>query len=317
MHEFNRATGLKLSNGYIMLLPSPQTTEKNSVYTHKQIIAEDFRRTIDELTQNYSKEKVFDFSMCYFVPKAQEIHADRMLKEISSEVELRELYAERLEQSAVQESKRIAEFEGGHRREYRKLEQKMNVEIEKRKSVENNAKQLQNELNKQKIETEEYAKRLIKVKDRPARSSGVCDWVTKHFSSRVTIHKRAEKAMKEIQNDEIDISLICDALEFLASEHWDVLNGVISSEECNIRCLRNYNRPFEAVPNSDSSMRMYPNDYTVSYKTNGNESNEQLNMHLKLGTDPMRLIRIYFFYDRVNKKIVVGSMPKHLRIVSG
>jgi hypothetical protein len=41
-----------------------------------------------------------------------------------------------------------------------------------------------------------------------------------------------------------------------------------------------------------------------------------LDLHLCIGVDPCNLIRIYFLYDKVNRLIVVGSLPGHLRTVS-
>lgn len=37
---------------------------------------------------------------------------------------------------------------------------------------------------------------------------------------------------------------------------------------------------------------------------------------VKVGKDPMHIMHIYNFNDKDNRKFVVGSMPKHLRIVS-
>ena len=59
---------------------------------------------------------------------------------------------------------------------------------------------------------------------------------------------------------------------------------------------------------------MYPEDYTIPYRKNGRDTDTQLALHLMVGKDPMRLVRIYFFYDKADQKIVVGAMPKHLRI---
>ena len=118
--------------------------------------------------------------------------------------------------------------------------------------------------------------------------------------------------MKDIQNEEIDIATLCDALEYLANEHWVMLNGIIDPDECQRICSMYYNRPFEVGESGDRNIRDFPDEYTISYK----KANTPLTQHLKFGKDPSRLIRIYFFYDKNGRKIVVGSMPKHLWIAS-
>jgi len=54
------------------------------------------------------------------------------------------------------------------------------------------------------------------------------------------------------------------------------------------------------------------NDYCISH----NNENVQLTHHLKIGKDSKRLVRIYFFYDKTDQTILIGSMPKHLRTTS-
>ena len=40
-----------------------------------------------------------------------------------------------------------------------------------------------------------------------------------------------------------------------------------------------------------------------------------LSWHLTVGNDPENLLRIYFFPDDKARKLVIGSMPEHLRAV--
>ena len=91
-----------------------------------------------------------------------------------------------------------------------------------------------------------------------------------------------------------------------------MLNGNIDVNECQRLCALYYNRPFEVGESGDRNMKDYASDYTVKHK----KENALLTHHLKVGKDPMRLVRIYYFYDKSDRKIVVGSMPKHLRITS-
>ena len=312
LEEFNRSTGYKLTDGGIMLIPSPQTEESETSYQLDEVNGDGFQRRIDGLVQSHSKDKQFDFSSCRFVPQALEIQNDKMLNDISTETDLRKLYAEKLERLEEQDSKRIAEIEGTHRREYRKLEQELEKASKNKNATEDSSKRQQSRLLQLNTDIASLVNRLEIAKDRPAKPSGVCDWASQNFADRMFIHERAQRAMKAIQNEEIDINLLCDSLEYLANEYWDMQCGNIDDNECQRLCSLFYNRPFEVVSNSDRSMRDYSDDYTISYK----KKNTLLTQHLKVGKDPMRLVRIYFFFDKAEQKFVVGSMPKHLRIAS-
>ena len=41
-----------------------------------------------------------------------------------------------------------------------------------------------------------------------------------------------------------------------------------------------------------------------------------LDFHLRVGNDAEYLLRIYFLHDDKKKRIVVGSLPRHLRVVT-
>jgi len=84
----------------------------------------------------------------------------------------------------------------------------------------------------------------------------------------------------------------------------------IDNNECQRLCSLYYNRPFEFGECGDRNIRDYASDYTVTHE----KVNAPLTHHLKVGKDPIRLVRIYYFYDKTDRMIVVGSMPKHLRI---
>jgi hypothetical protein len=56
---------------------------------------------------------------------------------------------------------------------------------------------------------------------------------------------------------------------------------------------------------------------TMQWLKNGRNADVQISLHLRVGADSEKHIRIYFYYDKEARKIVIGSMPKHLRTVSG
>jgi len=310
--EFCNTIPCDLPNGAILLMPSPQTDDNPVIYTHKKVTSSRFTESLDDILQNYSKYKTFNFTDCLFVPQAKEIQNDKMLKDIHDETELRRLYEDKLKRLEDQDNKHIAEIEGRHQREQRKLELELEKAINKKKAAEDTSDRHKKGLVKLNTEVSELAKRLEITKTRPVKPSGVCDWVTKYFNQRIIIHDRAKRLMKEVQNEELDLNLLCDALEYLAHEHWDMINEIIDDNECQRLCSLYYNRPFEYGECGDRNIRDYSSEYIVTYK----KANVPLTHHLKVGKDPMRLVRIYYFYDKADKKIIVGSMPRHLRITS-
>ena len=303
----------------MLFLPTLQTKDQESEETafgHEEAISESFYQTIDAIVQDYLREKHLDFSLCRFVPQAQEIYNERILKNIHSEAELRDHYDGMLARLEEQNDKQIAETVSEHRKEYNKLVRTLEKETERKTTSEAKAQRLNKKLEQQKAEIESIVKRLGTTRTRPTKPSGVCEWAEQNFAPRIVIHNRAQRMMKDIQNDEFDLNLLCDSLEYLANEYWESMNGTIDEEERLRRSSLYYNRPFEVVGNSDSSIRDYPDAYTVSYSKNGRETDCRLALHLSVGKDPMRLLRVYFFYDKEDRKIVVGSMPKHLPISS-
>jgi len=310
--EFNKVTGYKLTNGGAVLLPAPQAKEMEMHFSHKDVSSEGFCKKLDDLVWNYSKDRHFDFSFCRFVPQALERQTDKMLKDIHTEKDLRKLYEEKLSQSIDQDSKQTAEIEGQHRRKQNKLEHELEDTIKKLKAAEQNTKQQQMRLMLLNSENQTISKRLELTKARPQNVAKVCDWAIEHYGSQIVIHERAQRQMKEIKNEDVDLNLICDALEFLANEYWDELNGIIDLEESLRLCSLYYNRPFEVGECGDRNIRDYPEDYCISH----NSKSIQLTHHLKIGKDSKRLVRIYFYYDKADQTILIGSMPKHLRTTS-
>ena len=314
--EFNRVTGFGLSNGGAVFCQSYQTDERETVFKHDEVISENFVEMLDKMVQDYSSKKHFDFSFCCFVPQARIIHNEKMLKNIHTVTELKTYYADEMARDADKQSKQLAEIESERQLELRKLERKLNGEIDRRGVLESTNQQLQERLIMQNAKIEMQTNRIRALRCRPQKLSDVCDWAEQNFCDHIEISERARRMMKDTKNNEVDLWTLCDSLEYLANEYWDEMNGLIDEAERDLYCSKIYNRPFTVISNSDLSLRNYPDDYTIEYKKNGRTVNAQLTLHLKIGTDSERHLRVYFFYDKENRKIVIGSMPKHLRIAT-
>ena len=151
---------------------------------------------------------------------------------------------------------------------------------------------------------------------RPNTPQEIPDWVQDRFAGRLEFHQRAVKLIKSVSASDIDMQLLCDALEYLAKEYRDFKAGVITQDDANRKCSEKYGRPFTVTGCGDTAVEMYPNQYKIKYKTGykGKPVETLLNEHLKVGKTNGNLIRIYFLYDDERKVIVVGSLPHHLKV---
>lgn len=147
---------------------------------------------------------------------------------------------------------------------------------------------------------------------RPNKFSKITDWTRENFAGRLELTTKAER-MLNVSDLSIDIDILCDAIEYLSTEYLDYMKNEITQNEMTSLMGLKYNRPFTVVPVMDSIITSAPEAYTTSYMTANNTlETRELNLHLRYGVNPENLIRIYFFYDEKERKIVVGSLPKHL-----
>ena len=132
------------------------------------------------------------------------------------------------------------------------------------------------------------------------------------------LHSKAIRLLKAESNSDVDLYTLCCALEYLANEYRDFKMNQYNEIELNRRCQRKYGRPFEITRIADATTSKYPVDYKIKYgkSVKGKSQESVLNLHLKIGTDAERLIRIYFLWDAEENLIVVGSLPAHLPTIN-
>lgn len=151
---------------------------------------------------------------------------------------------------------------------------------------------------------------LMNCRNRPQRMEKIPEWIKTTFEGRIELHERAVRMLSKGENSAISIDILCDALEYLAQEYLDVLQGKISPDEANKICAYKYQRPFRVIP-TGSAYRTY-SDYNIVI----DKINHFLDLHLTWGVNVENLIRIYFFYDKNVKKIIIGSLPRHLPVLT-
>ena len=199
----------------------------------------------------------------------------------------------------------------------RQQEYQERLEAEKRElrgRMDDTEKQCQNKL-AEKDEEVSYLKRRL---SRPREHDQIAAWVEQNFSDRLILHSRAVSLLSERSARSVDTGLICDALDFLATDYWERRYRGLPTEEMNSRCGEKYGRPFDVNPTGTTTIEFTPTQYKVKYFTGRNVKpiESALDYHLGVGNDPENLLRIYFLHDDRRQLIVVGSLPRHLRSVT-
>lgn len=127
---------------------------------------------------------------------------------------------------------------------------------------------------------------------------GFADWCDDALSSRVTLSSKARREVKSAAFDEPQTAARC--LLWLANEYRDSrLNGSTGD-------LR---KPIESGIQND---RVGGDSF--EFKWNGR--NVLVEWHIKNGGnthDPLRCLRIYYFWDEDSQNVVIATMPAHVR----
>lgn len=289
-------------------------------FTKAQILADPagFESRLHDLIQNFPKSKPMTFGPVAFVPEAKVMESAHALRLSRSKVDILRASEARVEalatyhQRELQQKDDIIAQKGQKIQRLEKLlEEKDAEKAQIRLDLETLAESHKKQLAEQQAEIEHLKKKLA----RPIDLTDIIPWVERSFPDGLLLHARAKNELSAVKPDEVHLPLLCDALEFLATDYRDELLGLISPEEMLNRCAQKYNRSFEVTPLSGTSVEMFAKDYQIKYYIGkkGKPVESQLNLHLKVGIDTRNLIRIYFLYDKDKQLIVVGSLPKHLK----
>lgn len=101
--------------------------------------------------------------------------------------------------------------------------------------------------------------------DQPRNHEEIAAWVKTHFADRLILHDKAAALLREKEAKRVDIGLICDALDFLATDYWERRYRHITNEEMHTRCSAKYGRPFEVKPTGSTTIEFTPGQYKIKY----------------------------------------------------
>ena len=130
-----------------------------------------------------------------------------------------------------------------------------------------------------------------------------------NFSNKLILCNRACDEIEKVKT-EYDLDFICDAIEHLALDYYELLCGEITEDIKNDRCSNIYNSYID-ITKVNLPKATNTTDYEFIYfKKDGTIKKAIIDRHLYLGAEG----RIYFIFDKEDKRIIIASLPKHLNI---
>lgn len=272
-----------------------------------------------ELSRDYLRKRSISFSNVLFLSSAKKVLLEKYRQANMSVEDTIKDYEARIQALQDEHKNEVMERNDRIQQQANKITRLKNqledeqARVEEIRSIA--AKEIEN-ANKKMSQMADRIQYLESLPKRPKTPQEIPNWVQSNFAGRLEFHQRAIRLIQSVSVNDIDMQLLCDAIEYLAYEYRDLKAGIISWDDVKLRCSEKYGRPFEVVGCGDTSIEMYSHQYKIKYKLGfkGKPIETPLNEHLKVGNTAGNLIRIYFLYDDERKVIVVGSLPNHLRV---
>ncbi len=153
----------------------------------------------------------------------------------------------------------------------------------------------------------------------PIRKEGICDWIRNDYADTLVLTDRAEDSLIK-DNRNIDLNTLTHMIHCLHAYTLARNEGLLPEEtEKMISEYSVENEHFDigSVGDPVSSSTTTPKEIQKKYDltisaADGRSKTVKMNLHVKKGTHPETLIRIYFYYDPDQKKSFIGYMPDHL-----
>ena len=319
---FSAQSGVSFQPGEIIVIYPASFGGGTKVFPYNSLSEkrdETFQQ-IDQTVKSYLKDRPVDFGHIVFLSQAREqlLRASDDLLQNAEEADLR--FKQELAQTIAfwksEIARKDAELEAVATQLRRQKEHTARVEDEKTALREAFAQE-RDALHGTIAAHEETIRFLQRRNDQPRDYEGIAAWVKTHFSGRLFLHPKAIARMMTKSSQCASVSLVCDALDYLATDYWEQRYLQLPKEIALTRCGEKYGRPFDIKPVGSFTIAYTPNEYRIPYfkDERGHTVDSDLDYHLCVGNDPENLLRVYFLHDDGNQLIVVGSLPDHLRAV--
>jgi type II secretory pathway component PulM len=298
------------SGDTLRFTPSGNEVESNKLF-----------RQLDQLINDYPRDKPMRFGHVLFLAEVWTRYHELLIAYSNSKDDILRNVQKADEARIIRHQDEIADLRAEIDLRTKKIG-RLNGQINNLQNAINVQRHEMDELKRQhQVSLDEKDQEIDHLKSllcRPRHPADVPTWAELCFADRLILHPRACDMMRHLASSDVDLPLVCDALEYLAVEYRDALLGRIDETERDSCCARKYGRPFDVTPVSDKTIETYANAYKIKYGTGytGKPVECPLNLHLRVGNAADNLLRIYFLYDREKKLIVVGSLPEHLKTAS-
>lgn len=148
----------------------------------------------------------------------------------------------------------------------------------------------------------------------PTAFDNLEEWAIAFHNGRIFIHPRAVQAVKKSQYENVQLAYA--AVNLLGEEYWRMRT---STPDRSSECRTAFNAKLrdlglDLAPSITSSRSgEQGEEYLVAYPV-GTENKRLLDLHLKKGSsrEPRFCLRVYFFWDHDEQKVVIGCLPSHL-----
>lgn len=320
--SFSSQSGISFAPGDIVVMyPTAYGGGEEVVPLKKnEVKREETIKLVESGVKSFLKARQIDFGRIEFLSGARE-HLLRLSDEMMDSAEAADAhFKQEIEQLNAfwknELSQKGRDLEAVTAQLQRQKEYAARLEGEKAQmrevfAAEQEKKQVEIEAHKATIEF------LRRRYDQPKNYEGIEAWVEEHFSQRLFLHPKAIARMLTKSNQCADISLVCDALDYLATDYWEQRYLQLPKDLALTRCGEKYGRPFDVRPTGQATIDFTPSEYRIKYFKNaqGKDADSDLDYHLRVGNDPENLLRIYFLHDDAHRLIVIGSLPDHLRAI--
>lgn len=323
LERFAQMTGTDVQPGDIVVLEPVLSGGGAEVLPYKPSKSRQ-SETMDRLHRDrisYPRGRQIRFGTVLFAPAARATLLDHTADTVRRTEAVEEQWAARLE--ALEQARKADQRAWAEERQTlaEQLERQRGYQADLERELERQRKEHAEELDRLRAALEDRESRLAYWKrklSQPKAHDQIADWVSRHFSHRLILHPKAQAKLAEKAAQNVNIELICDALDFLATDYWERRYQKLSTQEMNSRCSEKYGRPFEIKPTGATTVEFTPGDYKIKYfpGAKGKPTESPLDYHLRVGNDPGNLLRIYFLHDDDKRRIVVGSLPGHLRAIN-
>ena len=320
--NINDSLGCNISSGDVCVF-YPEKYNQKKLFKRDSIKLNEkqFLADLEKELQEFPKYKNINFGNVIFINEARIEELNKIIELSNSKEEIIKAIEDKIKVIELKYEDNIAALSNEMHEKDEKID-RLKAEIkELNEKVDKNYLQVEkfksdhnDQINKLNLKIEWKDSKL----NQPSKTEDIPEWVEKQFAGKLIFHNRAIGEIKKTPTGKTDMSLVCDAINYLANEYRDERLGLISKDESNNVCSDKYNRSFEVTPVGEKSIEMYTKEYKVKYRRNQNVKSKEvlLDQHLKVGKGNKDNLRIYFFYDEEKDLIVVGSLPKHLSAVN-